>query len=258
MSYTTEEISAPVYEITDKGIKATRKQRLANWSDVDEYVDDLASGLGTFPGRSQLFLQVVRIQPFDENNISGLDRYGRAKCGSGAEIILEYATREADPQEPPDPADPTTWMSHEMEVQQQYITHAQSSLKWQSDSKQVPDDVLPGFPVTIVNHSITWRNYGNPPFATWYDYVGKVNSASFLGHGEETVLFSGFSASKQLKTDGSIDYEIKMTFQARIVHKSGSTIGWNHFLREDGSWDRIVDKGDDKIIDDANLNDLFA
>jgi hypothetical protein len=275
MAYDLEELQAPTYDISERGITATRRLRLYDWADVDEYIDDLfpggvptgdnpyRPGQSTFPGRSALILRSVKVEPFDANNISGTDSYNRAVCGSGADITLEYGTVDYDEQSNPDsnPDDPTTWMSHDISVQQQYMTHALSGLKWSTGGAAVHEDVLPGFPITMINHDLTWHNVPNPPLSTWYTYVGKCNSSTFLGHAAERVIFSGFNAGRQAKTDGSVSYECRLTFQARICQggTNADAAGWNHFLDPStGAWDRIVTKtGSNKIIPEADLNDIF-
>jgi len=275
MSYSTEEIVAPSFSIDQGGITVVRKIRLHNWSDVDGYITDLFAGgaatggepfrssIATYPGRDALLLRGVRIEPFEPDRVDTDDSYGVATCDSGALITLNYSTVSfnMNPDEQ-DPSDPTTWLSWDTDVQQQILTHGQSGMKWESDDTQVPNDILPGFPVTIVNHTLTWHRVPDPPLDHWYDYVGKCNSSSFLDHDTEQVLFSGFTKSTQSNTDGTRSSEVRMTFQARIVHGTletgaGSVIGWNHFLRPNGKWDRIVTKNDDKPIKTADLSEIF-
>jgi len=205
-------------------------------------------------------LRSVKIDPFEPKRVDSDNAYGVATCESGAVIVLNYSTVDynTDPQDQGD--DPTTWLTWDTDVQQQYITHTQSGMKWESDNGQVPNDVLPGFPVTLINHTLTWHRVPDPPLAFWSGFVGTCNSSEFLDHPAETVLFSGFTKTTQSNTDGTRSSEVEMTFQARIVHGTpvaGSTIGWNHFLRPSGQWDRIVTQTGEKPVKTADLSLIF-
>lgn len=275
MSWTTEEIRAPEFKITQSGITATRKIHLYDWDDLDDYIDNLFSGgaatggepfrssIATYPGREALLLRGIDIAPFEPNRVNTDNAYGVATCDAGALITLNYGTVDYETSSDEQGDDPTTWLSWDTDVQQQYLTHGQTTMKWESDDSQVQNDILPGFPVTLVNHTLTWHRVPNPPMLYWYGFVGKCNSGTFLRHGAETVLFSGFQKSTQANTDGTKSSEVKMTFEARIAHGTlvdgaGSTIGWNHFLNKDGKWDRIVTQNGDKPVTTADLNNIFS
>ena len=272
-TYNYEEIKAPTFTINDRGMSAKRLIRLYEWGLVDDFLADFLGtqyqagdqvgriSTVTFPGYDHLHLKSVTVRPFNDD-LGGENSYGVAVCDGGAEIELLYETISYDTKQE-DSDDPETYLTHDVDVQQQMMTYGNSSLKWEHGTDtQVPSDILPGFPMTIVNHTLTWHFVPNPPLDRWYSLVGKCNDSTFLSHDAETVLFAGVNVTRQTNYDGSYKSEVRMTFQARIVDGTlesgaGDAIGWNHFLRQDGKWDRILDKQGNKLIPTTDFSDIF-
>lgn len=295
---TTEEIQAPTFRVTPTGITARRELKI-DWDEVDSFIDNNAGttvaagteilrvGSSKFPGKDHLILDEITVEPFiGPDNVRENDVNGVA-TSEFARVFLDYRTLSYDQDETSDTSDQpddlpeTTYITYEANGSQQEITHSNWALGWEfanDNSKHtLPEDAKPGFPISIIDHTITWHKVPQPPWATIYSTLGKTNNAAFLGHPQDVVLFVGFNATRQATSEGLRQWELRYNFKARIIHGAQGVIGvaglkdttdnpgWNHFLRPDPAagdppWHRIrIDptSADKPLIDQADFSTLF-
>lgn len=278
--YDFDELESPRYEINQEGMTATRRLYLHNWSDVDDFLDELAgqqhmAGNGvlyitipTFPGKDYLILDSASIEQF--HGVSSNDSQGLATGKNGALVTLTYKTKKFNQDESEDdddqPSDTSVFQTHNINARTQIMTMPHGALKWENadadNNPTVDQDIAPGFPFTIIDHDLTWHNVPIPNFQGLNSLVGKVNDAQFFGHNAETVLFNHYSGTRQTNTDGTRKWEMQLKFSARII-PGFPKAGWNHFYQPNAAggaatWVRIVNADDGaKILPTADFNTIF-
>jgi hypothetical protein len=300
--FTLEETKAPTFRIDRNGMTAVREFLLTPWADTTVLLEDvlgsqqvtggslLRTGADTFPGKDWLILESVEIEPIVDTRVNEVDANGVATCDQGAKVVANYKTQEYDQasgggqgsDQPTDnPVD--TYYTLRVRGSNQMITHSAAAVEWELvgadlENQQVPPDIKPVHPISILNVSITWHNVPDPPWVAIITGMGTTNESVFLGLQPGLWLFTGFNANRSSNPDGSRKWEIEYEFDARIVDKmqqvgqwkdeTGTNVatipGWNFFLRpdpweNDNPWQRIVDKkSQSPLIAKSDYADLFA
>lgn len=292
MAVTVENLTAPTFTVTKKGMTAEWRQRIPTWGDVQSYMEEkmgVSEITGDdrkifndvrFPGKDWLYLNEMTIGPFSENRANTDDSDGVPTSDQGALAVLKYSTQEYDTKKNQDSGDDPdrpkgkdgTFQTHRLNASVRKITHAQASVKWEKvgagGETTVPPDARPGFPEVIVEHEITWHEVPAPPFTALYTLLGKCNDAKFWDHAAETVLFSHLSGNRQSNMDGSRKWEMVLRLDVRIIQSGGAqdsgaavTPGWNHFLQPNplanNEWVRIVNDTGNKLIPTADFTALL-
>lgn len=283
MSYTIKEIRVPDIEITRDSTTAKRRFRLDNWSSIEEFVSDLdgsvkingnivtRTGFATYPGKPWLLMKSIKIGSLAPSDVGDKNSFGVAGAMPGHTVVdVDYETVPFDQsgQQNDDPDIPQLFMTHEINTSTQMVTHSTSSFKWEKEnnagSTEIPPDILPGFPVTLIDHRISWENLPHVNWGAIGRTLNRVNSTVFLGHPVETVWFGSFTASRARSSDGLPRWKLGFDFKARLIEPAKGIIpGWNHFLRPnpkeaDSPWQKILIKNTEKpILALADLNDAF-
>lgn len=303
-------LGSPFFKFTKEGGEGTIIFKIA-WGDIDAFLDEkfptqFQAGLSvsrprvdTFPEKPWLQLDTLDVVPlFGEESKaqSGTDVipivYQFAKItavyktkgldqGEGSDGTGGDETGGEDNRDDPDVPE-GTWVTHRVDVGAEFLTLPTSGLKWKSknddNSDFVADDVQPGHLIPTEEHILTWHSVPFPPWDKIRDRVGMVNNDDFLGQKEETVLFMGYGANRDLDTQGNRTWTLEYRFQIKAIkfdvvnpatgRLSDAKIGgWNHFYRPDRSgggaggfeWQKIVGRADgNDVYKGTDFSELFT
>jgi len=266
---------SPVENYTSDGFQAERVFLIA-WEDRDAFATEIlgqAADYGAtpslnYPGKTAVFATSVRFEPFDPDNpdpqvltdlAEGLNSYSH----SFAKATVAYETlTEEDRSDGPE-AESGTQITYRMEYDAEELEITPRAWKWADNlSLAVPDDLELIKTVPVTDHLLTWHQVIRPPWDTIRSLQGKVNSGTFLGCPEATVLFRGATANKLYRSSfeaGASEFcwEILYAFRERAIKFDGQVYGWNHYYRDDPpGWVELT-HGSDRMYDLADLATLF-
>jgi hypothetical protein len=266
------------YTATENGVKAVWTRRIEDWSDVSAKVDEAYGadvnvagnswriGVSTLPGRDWMVLKSVDIDFWDDKPGAD-DDDGLPTCDVGAKLVMTFETLQY---EIIAVGEGETFLTHTVDSTVNMMTLPSGQLKWESDNGRIPRDLVPGFPVVMVQHQFQWHNIFDPPLANLYEYGGKINSTAFLGHAIGTVLFNKIGATYTMTTNQKKRYTLTLGCTARLIKGEaydGQPITWNHFLRSDAGeglnpWEEILYRSDaapqTRVLPRAELNNLLT
>jgi hypothetical protein len=276
MSVSFKELGgSPVENYTSRGFTA-RREFLVAWEDRDAFATEVlgqaalygAAPSLTYPGKSSVFATSVRFEPFDPDNpdakaltdlVEGLNSYSQSFAK--ATVAYRTLTLRDRPDGPDNESD--TQLTYRMQYDVEDLAIVSRGWQWADNpSLTVPDDLELAKTVPVTDHLLTWHQVVRPPWDTIRSLQGKVNSGTFLGCPEGTVLFRGATANKLFRSSfeaGASDFcwEILYAFRERAIKFDGQMYGWNHYYRDDPpGWVELT-HGSDRMYDLADLSTLF-
>ena len=110
------------------------------------------------------------------------------------------------------------------------------------DDGPLPIKIIPQIELTV-----SFKFKPELDASEWADFVGKVNSSTFYGHGSETVMFNNVNTKRSLSSDGTSvwQHDYKFTVQPN---------GWNKYWQPSpGQWVDLYPKQ----YETADLNDIL-
>ena len=266
---------------------ATRKFKIA-WGNVEEFLVELLFG-GVFglPAQFPLFpaLRVsgVDMVPLIEAPQGGVltNHQTQNSTHDFALVTVTYGPGENNTtsQDLPD----GTWAEYDMQFAGEFVEVQGQFLKYASDNERLPADVHPVVRVPAIDHVIRWHRVPAPPFEHIANLDGLVNAnewkvpATGMWMAAETLLFMAPSLSRSYDVKNeqrtwTMEYRFRQkspkymatTAAARggIKATSGTSetvYGWNHVLRKDGTWDRVVNATTgDRLYQSGDFAQLFT
>jgi hypothetical protein len=149
--------------------------------------------------------------------------------------------------------DVNAFITVETESTSEYMTVPGRELTWDAAGKPYDGDGL-SEPmqklVTKKNHTVSVRQWFNPPFSTMDDVLGKCNTASVSWVGRtieaKCLLFMDYAETFDTPINGFVTYKVDMHFMERPQD-------WNKFLAQDGTFQLV----DPAPYEDASFNGIF-
>jgi hypothetical protein len=246
--------------------------QIGDWNDSDTFANALV-GLGTdAPHRHPLSTNLVCVSAVPTGkgkptlNSEGLPQYdngaivkatyrspGVAFGGSFSDVALDDPGNAHQI----DPTTPIVWCTQELDFSVETLSLPNSTYYWEGDSSTATIPVQVDIP--IITLVLTFHRRSSLPVSTVRSLVGKVNDATFLGAGQQTVLFRGARTTREASTDGTTTQKVQLTFQQRPV-------SWNKFLRPNrmptgtttATWDNLRDADGYRRFDQADLSPLVS
>jgi hypothetical protein len=121
----------------------------------------------------------------------------------------------------------------------EYMTIPNRNLQWEDDeSKLQGEDISAGKMIPTIELIITIHRSSTNPAAAMRALVGKVNNATYMGAGEETLLYIGGDVTREITTESPQPYRVEHRFVERAV--DGGIYGWNHLYDPtSGTWRKV-------------------
>ena len=256
---------SPLYSGNGAERRATRRG-LIPWGDINAHFGSLfplpIGGIPQVPaqltGAIGMYADQVSYEPHfggneRQNGVdgNGIETYDRAIA------TITYKTMTFTQEDP----ESSQIITRRIDIGAEYLTLPELSLKWENGGEPVQTpDVRAGKLIGMLTHCLTFHRVPNPPYSTIRSLVGKVNSSTFEGAVEESMLFLGAQFTQVVTSDGSQPWEITMQFSERNIDGT-SNIGWNHFYKptgnEKGTWQRLVTAAGDPIYPSGDFNSIF-
>ena len=277
---------SPKITMNREGGSATRVV-LINWGDINNFILEVfpKGNFGfpltaSFPGYRWLRAQSIDIEPWFAEAPRG---YGEPVnvYVSGARVTVNYAPNKIDDVEE------QTFVEQEISSSAEFLTWPNQGVRWQTTpsgevvacgqyvgkpgtistsdidkrkSTLLSEEIKVGIVIPIIERTMTWHYVTNPPWVNIRNCLGKLNDRTWQGAPKETVLFGGFSASRQTTSLGIKAWKLTYKFQEKCLNypvpkpykklKDGQMVtvtpepeGWNHFLRPMGlksRFDRVI------------------
>lgn len=224
------------------------------------------------PSIPACWVRSISIEPFpDEAKASG----GDINPTSGeiayalATLTLEYATDPGNQPWPTDVPKPSiaagTALSLSIQAGAEFLRIPARAARWDDNpygapESPVPEDDSPAGRILIAKaeYALVWDYLADPPIARLNALVGGVNSGSFLGCPQETLLLMGYEmqSSSRASITAPWCWKINLKFSHRAVRVGQNTYGWNHEYRSDG-WHRVtMDDGSGSQVERYPLRDF--
>lgn len=222
----------------DLGIGSSKAKREGKipWSQTTEFISlvfppNSGGRAAAFPNFPFLLASGLHIEPFsgDKSKVtapvpSNTDFFSLNEFGD-AKVSIDYETPAYNPLETQDD-DPTTLLSHRWTIGGEFLTLEHKGLRW-CDGGPVDETITAGLLIPTIEHQITWPRVQNPPFSVMRDRIGTVNdNIMTFNTGDiytETLLFLGAELHRDIKTDGSLAWEVTYRFSEKRVRPAIST-----------------------------------
>lgn len=250
----------------ENGLSAVREFKCA-WEDRYDVVRHFMGtrtpfgplGIKAFPGFPSCLASSYSIEPLSNDltpdAVSISADVTNSYTGKPVKVTINYTTKQYTSEAPRDDmptVEPGTFLSYRQRFGVSMLTLKGRTFVWEdnlSGTDPVPEDVVMTKRIPLVEHSLTWHKVTRPPWKVIRQLTGCVNSSTFVGAEEETLLFDGAEADREFEIDPdqSSTWRLSYTFlERRIVNAlnvngvdTEEVYGWNHAYRpHDGEWKR--------------------
>lgn len=248
-----EYLDSPTIGLRRRDRTVKRKGRIL-WSQIDalaaECYPAIPAVYGRHPVLSYLYVSEIDIKPFHPSaEIDSVAVVSGVLAHEYAEIEVSYA-----------PLDEVENITRKWSFGGEFMTLPSHSLEWE-DIPGAPvqeEEISAAKIIPSIEHSITIPRLAAINWDALRDMIGKVNDGEFEKAADQTLLFSGAEISFRVNQSGAPEYTKDLKFQERCVKQGNDKYGWNHFLRKDGQWKKLKDKGGNLIYPITNkFADLF-
>jgi hypothetical protein len=154
---------------------------------------------------------------------------------------------------------------HQLSSAGEVITLDQSSLMWSDGVSPSGTSVTAHKIIPTIEHNIQWKRVLSPPWEAMRTLLGKVNNMD-LGPFqtgtmlEETLLYLGFTASPDIKADGTRVWDIGYKFSERRIDdltkaSEGGAVtpdGITGYTSQYGGWNHFYKQEEDEVAAGAN------
>lgn len=253
----------------------TRSFKIA-WANYGQFVYDLCGqwvnvgGTTTFvpasinfPGWPQLIVNTIAIKPFmseapTAQTFSSLT--SATNSYTDAQVDVTYKPRQqyqnsGTGHHPGVPNIPNgTILEVSSKTAHEFLTVPGTSLKWDTDSKNLPADVNAGIRIATNSFSLRWSRVPAPPWSAMRTAEGCTNDSSFLGYSAGCVLFEGSDRNASFQISGSDLWTITYNFKSRSQP-------WEKAYRSDGfasGWIQVDNFDGDPLFLQTSFTPLFS
>jgi hypothetical protein len=130
-----------------------------------------------------------------------------------------------------------------------------SGCKWEDDDSgsgstsgsggeiPVPEDTNSLILIPSRAIQIQWDFVNDPPITRLESMVGRLNSDTFLGSEDETLLFEGYDITETFRASAIAPHTNRVTvnLSQRRIDTGGGIVGWNHDYRESpAGWAKLL------------------
>lgn len=144
---------------------------------------------------------------------------------------------------PTDTPQPThlagTTLSLQIRGSKEYKTFAARFLRWSTgttptgsgsgaaDTDPVPIDMPARILIPMLDFVVEWDLVLNPPIARFMSYIGRCNSASFIGCAAQTIVLDDYDVQPSMRLNPSYPWAYKCVLNFKFRYP-----GWNYEFRE--------------------------
>lgn len=262
-----ELVGSPQIRILDGKFLAIRRFKI-DWVDTIEFTVNLLGGYysvgeafgysppAQFPSVPQAICREVEIDPFPPDQLESaagptLDSATNQPLYALVEAryrIQDHANHRQRRQDQPDvPAG--TYLTYQGELGTSNIGLAGRQLRWSDTGEPLAAESRISLALPTEQFRLKWERVPLPlvPWDVIRDLRGMVNTARFLNHEAETVLFLGAKTSYEFQISGDVLVDLDYAFSVREQPGTADPLlkyGWNHQFRSPavGSehWSRFV------------------
>jgi len=211
------------------------------------------------------FIESLPVDPYSSDPTADADTYG-----DYIEVTIQYQnTKPGQMEEPEDPNDPFSFLEVSEDSSQELLMLPGKGW-WESDNEPCKDINIPvARLLTERQWNVRWPLVDSNFLAALLDrsdkLSNKINSAVMpllYKAPVETVMYLGMSHQEEYQRVDNQTIkpaaQVTMHFLQKIGSEGGVTIGHNHFYREEtGKWDILLNKGGNKMYEQADLNTLW-
>ena len=249
-----ELIDSPAIDLERK-TRTIKRRGTILWSSIDalaaECYPAIPAVYGRHPVISYLYVDKVSIKPFNPNpEDDQLAIVSGVLAHQYAEVEITYS-----------PLDEEEGLTRKWSFGGEFMTLPSNSLEWEDQPGIAvqQEEISAAKIIPSIEHSITQHRRPTVNWTAFRDNIGKVNDGVYEGAASQTLLFAGAEIDFRRNNAGTAEYTKALKFQERCIKQGNDTYGWNHFLRSDGQWVRLKDKGGNLIYPiSADFNDLFT
>lgn len=233
---------------------------LCDWTDHDALTRELLGYVNPASGSQSrqpphqhpiipyLFATKVRVEGIA---ITGVDAYGHPTYRK-ARVSATYTVPPATEKDNPDPG--IVVLTEQWDFMAEYRTIPGRELVWDGGPDDInghnisDDDYTAGVRCPMQRIVFDIQYWIDPPFSTFDDTVGKVNSVAITPttreYAAETLLFEGASASRQFTLDGN---GLQVSAWRVGLNFSWKPNTWNKMLAKDAKWYNVINDEADPL-----------
>ena len=254
MAVTIDELAGSPRGKGDADNHSVVRDVVIDWADINTYIAQIVPSSYTAGENSvnQLGEALYAGSPyrvasynwtpfFDDNadtatgaDANGIQSYGKAKFT----ITYTIANTVED-----EDGDPVKLLSHNITGGGQFLQAGTSGLFWDDTATALPEGADPGVFVGASQHSVGRVKILAPPWFYLDLLSGSVNDRPFRLRGywyyTETVLYTGYSATREVLSDGqrAWDYTLHFDIRSNVTGFSSNEAAWAAYWNEWGNFE---------------------
>jgi len=206
-----------------------------------------------------MVIDSLRIEPEEPDappagSVHALTAYARLKVTLTYKAEHVVAERE-DPTSEEINIPNETWLTHTSDGSVEAVVLSPHGLVTDDSYEDpIPEDTDTTTYIPTITHTFTWHKVATPPWGIMRAKIGQVNNGVWPPgakaenqFADETLLFAGYSTSKDFDALNQNLYTVSYTFiEKRFQIQQNGVGGWNHVWAPDatnGPWVKVTDVG---------------